>query len=659
MMAAMKLWRRKPSLMLVLVAALLALLALLATLQYRWLSQVSQGERERMQSLLRTGATRFRQDFDREITRAFLSFQVDGAPPQEEAWQDYAECYDSWMATAPYPHLVKAIFQVKTDEQGHFQLAYFNRAANQLEPREWPAEFATLREGLERSKREVRYEDGTFEKIALDQVAEEIPALIIPIAPGPPILTPERKEMMRSRFLSPLSYTIVTLDLDYLKREFIPALAKRHLSTGEKLDYNLVIVSRSNPQKVIYQSGTNSPGEALSSGDATADLLSAQPAEMSSFLILVAPPSGEAKHTLKLRKQRLLRTHDVTVPEESPDSVGFRSHTELQSGPFRRMKQIATDASTPERISGHWQLVIQHPAGSLEAAVARTRHRNLLISFGILLLLGLSVMMILIAAQRAQRLARQQMEFVAGVSHELRTPLAVICSAGENLADGVTDNRQQVRRYGTLIANEGRRLAGMVEQVLEFAGAGRGRKSYELNPVEVRDVIAEALAACEPLIQEGEFKLEKEIEPDLPLIVADAGALQRAIENLLNNAMKYHGANRWIKIKAQRGTSLRRRAGEVMITVEDRGLSISPGDLPHIFEPFYRGRAALDAQIHGSGLGLSLVKSILEAHGGWVSVESTPGQGSFFTLHLPAVAQVGEKSGSSIEQKYGSTDLAR
>ena len=129
-------------------------------------------------------------------------------------------------------------------------------------------------------------------------------------------------------------------------------------------------------------------------------------------------------------------------------------------------------------------MVVKHRAGSLEAAVAATRRRNLAISFGILLLLGASVGFIVLSSRRAQRLATQQMEFVAGVSHELRTPLAVICSAAENLADGVIDNRDQIKRYGGLIRDEGRRLTGMVEQVLEFAGAQSGRKNYELRTTE-------------------------------------------------------------------------------------------------------------------------------------------------------------------------------
>jgi signal transduction histidine kinase len=287
---------------------------------------------------------------------------------------------------------------------------------------------------------------------------------------------------------------------------------------------------------------------------------------------------------------------------------------------------------------GAWRLVVKHRAGSLEAAVAATRRRNLAINFGILLLLGASVGFIVLSSRRAQRLATQQMEFVAGVSHELRTPLAVICSAAENLADGVIDGRDQIKRYGGLIRDEGRRLTGMVEQVLEFAGAQSGRKNYELRATELTQVIEDAITACHLQLAEGDFEIERKIAPHLPPIKADAAALSRAVQNLISNAMKYGGSSRWIGLSAE---TVKTSAGEeVQIRVSDHGLGIAPSEQERIFEPFYRGKVVAAAQIRGNGLGLSLVKHIIAAHGGRVSVESKVGQGSTFILHLPILATV-------------------
>jgi len=230
--------------------------------------------------------------------------------------------------------------------------------------------------------------------------------------------------------------------------------------------------------------------------------------------------------------------------------------------------------------------------------------------------------------------------FTAAVSHELRTRIDACIVNGENLADGVVHDDAQIRKYGDLVRNEGRRLTEMVEQAPEFAGAQSGRKTYALRPVEIPDLIERALLDCQDKLEEGDFRVEQDIDPDLPQLMADAQSLRRAILNLLNNAIKYSGDQRWITIRA--GSLLSRRGPEIRISVQDHGIGIAPEDLPHIFDPFYRGRSVAVSEIHGSGLGLNLVKQIAEAHGGRVSVESTVGQGSTFTLHL--YGQPGDES---------------
>jgi signal transduction histidine kinase len=284
---------------------------------------------------------------------------------------------------------------------------------------------------------------------------------------------------------------------------------------------------------------------------------------------------------------------------------------------------------------GHWQLLIKHQAGSLAAAVSSARTRNLAISFGILLLLAAGILMTAISTRRAELLARQQINFVAGVTHELRTPLAVICSAGENLADGIVDSPEKVAQYGDVVYREGRRLTDMVEQVLEFAGAQSGQQRYEFRSTDVSHFINSAVAACQAQIEERHFSVETIIDPELPPVKGDGAALKRAMQNLISNAIKYDGESRWARISAE--VSAEQKGNEVQITVADRGMGISSADLGHIFEPFYRGHEAVAAQIKGSGVGLSLVKQIVEAHGGRISVKSTLGTGSVFTMHLPIV----------------------
>jgi signal transduction histidine kinase len=116
--------------------------------------------------------------------------------------------------------------------------------------------------------------------------------------------------------------------------------------------------------------------------------------------------------------------------------------------------------------------------------------------------------------------------------------------------------------------------------------------------------------------------------------MADPKALGRCLQNLMTNALKYGAGGRWMAVRAQPGSGP--EAGEVLITVQDRGQGIEPGEIPHIFEPFYRGNAARASQTHGTGLGLSLAKEAAEAMGGKLTVASRPGEGSAFTLHFPA-----------------------
>ena len=214
-----------------------------------------------------------------------------------------------------------------------------------------------------------------------------------------------------------------------------------------------------------------------------------------------------------------------------------------------------------------------HPSGSLEAAVSSQRRRNLAISSSVLGLLGASMGLLVLATRRAQRLARQQMEFVAAVSHELRTPLAVIRSAAENLADGVVHDEARIRRYGELMRTEGRRLTEMVEQILEFAGIQSGQRGFALRPVGVGPLLHDIVSASSGLIEECGMAVEFDIPADLPPVLGDEPALRRVFQNLIDNAIKYGAAGGSIRVSARKSGS------EVSVTIADHGIGI---DRPRI-----------------------------------------------------------------------------
>ncbi len=611
---------RKPSFVLLLAMALVALLALLATLQYRWLGQVSAGERERMQNTLRAATARFTQDFDRELGRVYFGLQTDDSNVRAGAWADFAARYQRWQERAPYPRLVRAVYLIERDaaDEGKARLLQFDPVARTFMPVAWPAALAPLQQRLAQKYALPPAAVAALDQLAPQPLAGDIPALVIPAMTTGPLSLPTRHDqpVLLKTWLAPASYVVAVLDLDYLRAELLPALARRYFASGSgaQLDYNLTISTRTEPAQIIYQTGPL----AQTAGDAQAGLYNVRFDEMDVFM-----PPGAPGHEIITHKQNL--TFRVIRRTGSPPPT-----------PGQPMRVALNDET-----DGDWQLVVAHPAGSLDAAVTSVRRRSLAVSFGVLLLLAASIALLVVATHRAQRLAQQQMEFVAGITHELRTPLTVIYSAGENLADGVIADGAQVRRYGQVIRSEGRRLAEMVEQVLEFAGAQRGRRKLELHPVAVADLLDHTLASWQAA-QTIAPRIELHIAPALPHVRADEPALKRALQNLLSNALKYGGAESWIGVSAQVVAVARGR--EVQIKVADRGLGIEPAELAHIFEPFYRGREVRAAQIHGNGLGLSLVKDIVAAHGGRVTVESMGGRGSTFTLHLPAPALVAEQA---------------
>jgi signal transduction histidine kinase len=243
----------------------------------------------------------------------------------------------------------------------------------------------------------------------------------------------------------------------------------------------------------------------------------------------------------------------------------------------------------------------------------------------------------------ALQLARMQMDFVASVSHELRTPLAVLCSAADNLADGVVKGETQLAKYSSVIRNQSRQINGLVNQVILFTATQNGKGRYVLQPLEVSTVVNTAVDDAMELIQKARFTVEKKIDPNLPPVMGDFSALSQCLQNLVTNALKYGDRGRWISIHAELAYSKDRRGNEVRISVEDHGSGIERADLFHIFEPFYRGPAAIAGQIHGAGLGLAIAKSLAEAMGGRLSVATELGKGSVFTLHLPAATVQTEK----------------
>jgi signal transduction histidine kinase len=233
-------------------------------------------------------------------------------------------------------------------------------------------------------------------------------------------------------------------------------------------------------------------------------------------------------------------------------------------------------------------------------------------------------------------LARLKSDFVANVSHELRTPLALIRLYAETLEMGRLTHPEKPQEYYRIIREESERLTALINNILDFSRIEAGKKEYDFHETNLAELVRSTLDAYRYQIEQNGFAFESRIAEDLPPVRVDREAIARSLLNLVNNAVKYSSNEKFLSV------NLYRTNGAVNIEVIDHGIGIPPGEQGKIFEKFYRAGDPLVHNTKGSGLGLSLVRHIVQAHGGEVSVESAPGKGSKFTIALP-IAAVGQE----------------
>jgi signal transduction histidine kinase len=596
-----------------LAGALLLLMPALAVLQFRWVGQVSEAEHDRMQRNLQIAAGQFRQEFDGEINSAIRDIPPAPAIVNDSAWDRYTR-YDDWQKDAVHPGIIKNVYVIVNEAGQPVPLRWNNDEGKRTFERvSWPAVLEPWRPDFE--KELLDFNEGKFNPDRSDRFSDEG-------AQGTLLLTGLRnqnviaastrgtgatgtRQQVQTRVFG---FTVLELDMAYIQDKLLPELAKNHFSHPNGDSYRVAVVDATNPKQIIFRTDDNAPTEA-----ARADTVQGL---FTPFRRFGPPPPG-----LDGRRTQ-------TLPGTRGPSADGRGGAPLRAAPPGPPRPGGPDDS------GRWRVLVQHQSGSLEAAVNGARTRNLALSFGVLLLLTFTIGLLTVTSRRSQQIARQQMEFVAGVSHELRTPVAVIKSAAENLSQGVVGNPERVKRYGKMIETEARRLGEMVERVLQYAGIESGLGYGARSPLSPSEIIEGAVDSALPLLGPDAVTIQRDVPDSLPPVLGDAAALRSVIQNLFMNAVKYGGSDRWVGIRAEHVRE--GRAERVRITVSDHGPGIPDNELPHIFDPFYRGDQALSKQIHGNGLGLSLVKKIVTAHGGHVSVATKPGAGSAFTIELPA-----------------------
>ena len=572
-----------------LVIALCALmLAFLAGLQFVWTGQLSQGQAAMMKNTLDGSIRQLHQEVEREFLSLVGDFQRDVRGPTEAEWAGFAESYSLWSETSFHPQLVRRLLIAGHDSGGQGTLREVTLGTGEMVDANWDPELEPLKVSIEAVQRNPRR--GRNQRPFGWTLFPEASAVTRPL-----------QDFGRNRGQPPRGprgdgqqgFLIIVLDWGYVVGTMLPALVEQFFAGagGDRL-YDVALVAGGD-REFIYRSSPTLDSEWLVGADSRTII-------------------------------RFAREPSARSQLQGPGPQGGR-----RAQPFGRGRLVLAGSGAPLEV----EIAAKHVAGSLQAVVEQQRVRNLAMGFGVLLLLGSAMALVIVSARRAARLAGMQMEFVAGVTHELRTPLSVICSVGENLSDGVVASGRHVQRYGQLIRDQGHRLAEMVEQTLQFAAMESGQRRFQLGPVAPSAIVQSAVDQALPMIEQAGFSLERDEAPGLPAVTTDEKAVQQVLANLLSNAVKYGEPARSVRIESS--VEHAGRNPEVQIRVRDRGMGIPAKETRRIFDAFFRGAAASEENIQGSGLGLKLARDLARGMGGNLSVRSDPGKGSEFTLHLP------------------------
>jgi signal transduction histidine kinase len=308
---------------------------------------------------------------------------------------------------------------------------------------------------------------------------------------------------------------------------------------------------------------------------------------------------------------------------------GSPVHVELQAPDALAIEGTLARRSLAPWLPG-WTLVAKHvdPRG-LAATIRWQRIRRIVLVASAILLVGLGGLITGRLVARELELARLKTSFAANVSHELRSPITQIRLKGEALQLDLVEDEADRRQHYDAIVRESERLSRLVDNVLDFAAIERGTKNYLLRPADLAATLRNAAGAMRVSMEAKGLTFDVDIPDDLPLVDHDQEAIAQALTNLLSNAAKYGAQGKWI------GLSTSVLPEGVEIHVADKGIGIDRDEVPRIFEMYYRSQDPRARSLKGTGIGLGIVKYIMEAHGGQVTVSSTPGRGSVFTLFLP------------------------
>ncbi|TNE69987.1 HAMP domain-containing histidine kinase [bacterium] len=631
---------KKIRLSFIVVFGLIVLLVWLALLQYNWLEEVSVAQRKQLKETIQAAAQNISSDFNRKLSDIHVLFQYLNADSKERIVTQVLSRLKESENTDLYEHLVNHVLIYDPAKQNVIQFSSdFSKAEllsdlelEKLKQRNLlPETQVSSQMSLFKLKSKTLNlsDEGSY----LVYVHSQLPTISKSFSVGSGFNF--STQSFTSRVSNPTTWVVlVELNQNELNNLIQHDLIQSYLGTNadELYDWSINSEEKSIMHNAAWETQSDSADVEVPIG------------ELKSNAVIIVQSSASVNtggSTAKVEILENFQTEEFSYTTKDPENrLRFHKSFDVITG----LNQFNPDSilsvnvfknQKNEFAKSDYQLLIRSKSGSLDAYVTQAKRKNLALSFGILGLLGVSLVMIAWNSHRLQDTAHQQMDFVAGVSHELKTPLAVIRSAAENVADGVVTREDQLKKYGRLIISEGQRLTGMVEQILEFAGIQSGNNPVKLSAVSSSEMASEWRDECHQVCLASGFELNWYEHPALPTIQADSKYIKSSLMNLLTNAMKYSDKEkrvivRWTVQDWNKGRAL-------AISVQDFGMGIHQNDQKQIFEPFFRTDEAKSQQIRGNGLGLHLVKRWMKAHQGDITLESKPGVGSTFTLYIPSL----------------------
>ncbi|MEP0007200.1 MAG: HAMP domain-containing sensor histidine kinase [Balneola sp.] len=616
---------------------MIAALITLAVLQYHWLGSVSDAEKKRLEENLEASTENFVSDLNKDFSALNQAFKIQVTNTDSDIDAMIGRSYLNWLSNTEYPQLIDSVYFVQNTHTDSPTVKLFQtdpvrllELSNSGEVKKWLSKKSDIG----------KHRTSSFNLL-------NTPDFGTPTFIGVPIqlldlVTLENESLGRNLKVNlniDQSDDIVLLQLDdsVIKNNLIPDIARTYFSDSFSDQYHISIIKENNADSTEVYFSTNG-SESVKEADFKKDLRSI---DFSSVFVIQSQANLNTNEGLfKSIDSLSSKIQSINITGGSPrksykmmaESSQVRFNTRTSDSVFTVQKDTTINTSFEADFStAGWQFWLSFKEGSLDTFVTKAKNRNLAISFGILLILGFCVGMIVLYSKRSQDLAEKQMLFVAGVSHELRTPLTVIRSAAENLNEGVVQSEERKKEYARLMLKEGRRLSDMVDQIMEFSGIQAGKKVYSFTEFEVEELMNEILSEYRSVLEDEGVQLEYSFTASKSIICADRDALHLSISNLLSNAIKFCGESMKIRFAvaeiAERGL--------ITFIVQDYGMGIPLEEQKNVFKPFFRGKKPVDNQVKGNGIGLSLVKKVADAHKGEIRLKSKEGEGSTFILMLP------------------------